>query len=270
MRMLAVLAEAETTKACLDAAIAAARMIGGDVHIDALNVVVDPNALATSYEEVDLQMLRERHEGSAFERAAAVRLQFVSCVAGLGDDDPPIEWRAVPGAEEAEVVTAADGADLVIVAVPHNMDGHDALHAALFKTGRPCLVVPNSGTGTREAAAPVMLYWDGSDRPTPALEAALPWLRASSGVTLLLVDQPAERAAWVTQWLGDRDVGVTVKIIARDHDPLGQIIVEAACALGAALLVFGPRTHGLFVDWLRGGATHEIVTKTQVPTLLSH
>lgn len=59
MKILAVVAEAETTRTCLAAAVAAAARVDG-AEIDALHVVVDPKTLVASDEEIDIQMLRER------------------------------------------------------------------------------------------------------------------------------------------------------------------------------------------------------------------
>ncbi len=75
LQILAVLAEAETAAACLDAAEAAARSVGG-ASIEALHIIVDPRSLATASEEISFQHLREVYEGTPDERAAAVRAAF--------------------------------------------------------------------------------------------------------------------------------------------------------------------------------------------------
>jgi len=269
MRILAVLAEAETTHACLDAATAAARTLGG-ARIEALHVIVDPKALVTSDEELDIQFLREKYEGTAQERAAAVHRQFASWIAAADNDAAEVRWCSVAGAEETEVVRAAHDADLIVVPHPHDLDGYDALHAALFRTGRPLLLAP--GKWPRDVRFPghVVLYWHGEEYPTPALEAALPWFGAAEKVTVLLVGQAVTHSVWVTQWLDDREIMANVKSTDRHHETLDHCILETAHDLGAGLLVMGPRTHSGIVEWLTGGATHQLVNHIDLPTLLSH
>ncbi|RIA46711.1 hypothetical protein DFR49_1264 [Hephaestia caeni] len=269
MKILAVLAEAETTQTCLAAAVAAAARLGNS-RIEALHIVVDPKVLVTSDEEIDIQFLRERREGSATDRADAVRRQFLAFVAGMGDDSPHIDWRTLPGAEEPEVIRAAECADLVVLASPHDLDGHDARHAALFRTGKPALLVPDRWRTTGQFADRIVIYWAGSDHPTPALEAAVPWLQLASTVTVLLVDDPVERSAWISQWLEDRGIHAAIKAVDRHHDSTEHCVRAAAQELAADLLVVGPRTHSAIVDWLTGGATHAIVAHAELPILASH
>jgi nucleotide-binding universal stress UspA family protein len=264
-----VLAEADTTQTCLAAAGVAADRLD-DARIEALHVTVDPKALATSDEEVDIQMMRERREGTAADRAEAVRRQFLAYVAAMDDAGPQIDWRTVSGAEEPEVVRAADQADLVVMAAPHDLDGHDALHAALYRTGKPLLLVPDSWQLAAGAGERIAIYWDGDDGPTPALEAALPWLKRAATVTVLLIGVPVERSAWIGRWLDDQKIDVAVKALDRGDGSMEESVRAAAHDSGADLLVVGPRTHTALVGWFTGGATHAIVTHADLPILASH
>jgi hypothetical protein len=74
-KLLAIIAEAKTTARCLDLAERAA-VAAGDATIEALHISVDPSHLAAPSEEIDFQLLRERREGTAVERAAAVHAEF--------------------------------------------------------------------------------------------------------------------------------------------------------------------------------------------------
>lgn len=70
MKILAVIVGADSTATCLNAAVLGAQCVG-ECTIEALNVVVDPAHLVAASDEVDMQRLRERWEGTASERSAA-------------------------------------------------------------------------------------------------------------------------------------------------------------------------------------------------------
>lgn len=188
----------------------------------------------------------------------------------MDDDSPRIHWRTVSGAEEPEVIKAAEHADLVVLASPHDLDGHDARHAALFRTGKPLLLVPDGWRAPVRFADRIVIYWAAADHSTPALEAALPWLQTASTVTVLLVGSSEPHSAWLSQWLGDRGIAAPIKVIDRHHDSTEHCVRSAAQQLRADLLIVGPRTHSTIVDWLTGGATHAIVVHADLPILTSH
>ena len=100
MKILAIVTEAATARSCLDAAVVAAK-VDKFARIEALHVVVDPDQLVSSTEEVQIQRLRETAEGTASDKAMAAQAAFVAWNAGTADDTPRVEWKAPAGAEEA-------------------------------------------------------------------------------------------------------------------------------------------------------------------------
>ena len=54
-----------------------------------------------------------------------------------------VSYEEVVGGEEEENAPASRNADLLVMARPNNLDGHDAFHAAMFLSGsRSCLRPP--------------------------------------------------------------------------------------------------------------------------------
>ena len=115
IRILAVIAEAQTVATCLDLAVAAASRIG-DATIEALHVMVDPRRLDTAAEEVDFQLMREVEEGSAQDRAEAVRAAFDAWMARNPAAAPSVVWRKCVGSEERRVSQEARDFDLLVLA----------------------------------------------------------------------------------------------------------------------------------------------------------
>lgn len=119
IKLLAVIAEAATTSACLDAAEAAAHVLK-DATIEAFHVVVDPDYLVSASEEIAIQHLRERFEGTAQEREVATHTAYERWIAAHPDADIPLRWKERIGAEEENVEREAKDFDVLVMARPTN------------------------------------------------------------------------------------------------------------------------------------------------------
>lgn len=269
MRLLAIVAEAATARACLDAAMAAAAHTEDVVTIEALHVVVDLAHAAISSEEVAFEQMRELREGTAQERAEATRVVFVSWMAGLPDDAPKVGWTEVVGAEEDVVVEAAKRADLLVLAKPHNAEGHHALHAAVFKCGRPLLLAPADWTA-RDAGWHVAIAWDSSPAARKAIDGALPWLTTAREVTIILIDEPDVEATDLVALLEPRNIAPELRRVSRTGVSLGDQIINEADAAGADLLVMGAYRYNEPLEWLLGGTTRHALRHADLPLLLAH
>lgn len=271
LKLLAVVAEASTLVGCLDAAVAAAVGPGAPATIKALHVIVDPAHLVTSSEEVALQYLREARDGTAFERAAAARKMFDHWQAQRPEGGPPVGWKEVTGAEDEMVTREAWQADLLIVAKPRNLDGHDALHAAIFRSGKLVLLAPtdwndrSNGLGDHMAIA-----WNDTPPCRRAVTAALPWIKAARKVSILLIDEKEAVAAELISLLRAEDISPTLKSRARARGSLGDQIIDEAHAAGADALVMGAYRHNEVIEWLLGGTTRHALRHADLPMLLAH
>lgn len=271
LSLLAVAAEASRVYGCLNAAVAAAASIGKPVTIEALHVIVDPAHLITASEEVALQYLRESREGTALERAAAARHMFDSWLAHRSNGGPPVRWKEVSGAETEMLLLEARQADLLIVAKPQNPDGHDAFHAAIFRSGKPVLLVPadwndrSGGLGDH-----LVIAWNGTAACRRAVTATLPWIKAAKKVSILLIDVKEAGAEELISLLRAERVGFIVAIRERALGSLGDQIIDEAHAAGASVLVMGAYRHNEFIEWLLGGTTRHALRRADFPLLLAH
>jgi nucleotide-binding universal stress UspA family protein len=270
-KLLAVIAEAATAPACLDAAEAAAEVLG-NATIEALHVVVDPDYLAAAPEEISLQQLRIRHEGSAGEREAATLAAYEHWVAEHPNTDIPIVWKERLGCEEENVEQEARVFDVLVLARPTNMDGGDALHAAIHRIRHPFFLVPSRWRllPGDTFAEHIVVAWNDTEACRRSLEGALPWLRVARDVTVLLVDEDIAIARSAEDLLKQNDIGYRRRQVARDRETLGDQLVTEAHDLGADMLVMGTYRHNQFVEWLLGGTTRHVLARFDLPLFLAH
>ena len=274
MRILALVPEASCARACLEAAVAAARS-QTDTHVVALHVRVEPLKLLTSDEEVAIQRLRDAREGTAEHRADETR----SHVEGWKRSAPPelsqlVSYEEVVGGEEEEVLRASRNADLLVMARPTNLDGHDAFHAAVFLSRKSLLLVPADWKSEAGANVErhVLIAWKQSNQAVRAVEGAMPWLKHAGQVTVLTVHKPEQHTdpSRLLEVLSRE--GVQAQLI--EGEPIdgrtSARILATAEEIGASLIVMGAYRYGSLVEWALGKTTHRTIAQSKVPLMLAH
>ncbi|MCS0501923.1 universal stress protein [Ancylobacter mangrovi] len=269
MKITALLTAAATVHLCLDAAVTAARAAEG-AAVDALYIMVDPNKLVAPSEEIQFQRLREVREGAVEERAEAVHAAFLAWSDAEHDTTPVVQWRSVTGAEETSVLRETADTNLLVVVHNHNLDAYDALHAALWHTGKPVLLVPAAWEPKSATFSHVVVALSDHEIAADAIASAMPWLRAADHVTALRVGHPNDRAMQLCSRLQDAGIDADRRIVEPDSDNIGTQIVEEAHELGADLLVAGAYHHGSLVEWLMGGTTRHMLAAAKLPLWLEH
>lgn len=272
MKVLAILVGADSTPACLNAASIVATSLDHP-KVEALHVIVDPEKIIVASEEVEFQRLREGQEGTAKARADAVRSAFVAWSNGAADTTPPVEWKSITGTEEATVCEQAKAADILILVLAReeNMDEGDALHAAVFRTQKPVLVVPPDWNGAPPARfAHVAVGLSDSEATRHAIEGAGPWLRAAERVTAIRIGDRDDAALGLTRLLSEAGPEPELHLVAPEGSDLGAQIVREARAVGADLLVTGAYRHAQIIEWLMGGTTRHLLAAADIPLLLAH
>lgn len=273
MRILAVLAEAITARACLDGALAAAR-VEPDAQIEALHVKVDPDKLVEAPEEIAIQRLRERYEGTAKNRANAVRATFDQWMSAQSAiDSARIQWCELTGAETDKVLQEAQAAALLVLARPHDLDAHDAMHAILFSTTRPLLIPPDWSASKDEGlAGHIVIAWKPTRQARQAVEGAAPWLRCAAKVTILIIDESAVPESLDEIQALTRQFGISAAnmVVSPDIDEPAEQILRIAHEIRADALVMGAYRHNEIVEWVLGGTTRSILAKATIPLFLAH
>ncbi len=267
---LAVLDRAETAPAVLVAAQRLMALSGGGT-VQALALRAAP---ATSFlpsedvltAEIQAELAARQDHGAglrrAFDRWAAGGPSGPGGAAGWTEvEGPPAAALTAHGRASTAIVLARPG--------PHAPPAaHAALHAALFDTGRPVLLLPPDTQATPAFGRTIAIAWrDNDPGAAQALGAALPLLR---GAARVLVLRAGATPPTVPAALEDAGIRATAVPLARGEGPVGGALLATAAAQGADLLVMGAYAHGEWREALLGGVTRHMLTHASLPVLLRH
>lgn len=271
MRILSVLTSFASVPAALDAAELAAVALPG-ASIEALAVVVDPAHMMASSEEISIQQLRELKEGTGEQRARATHAAFDGWNERRDPKAASVTWRSVTGAE-TDIVIKEAVADIALIVMAHdaNMDATDALHAAIFSTGRPVLLVPTGwrpGARTHFSHLAVGLIDDVTMRR--AILAAEPWLRSADRVSAISIQGAGNVSADPASMWPLASIHPDYVTLAASQDKTAARLVQEAGRLKADLLVAGAYGRMELMEWLFGGVTRDLLEVADLPLLLAH
>lgn len=267
LNVLAVIEEARTARSCLTVAAMACR-VDPNASLTVLHVEVDPSRIFTAPEEISIQHLRTKIEGTAQERAMQAHQAFDQWVSFSGCQSA--RWIQMTGMVEETLRREAGFADLVAVARPHNLDSGDALHGAIFDTGKLVLFVPEPASRRQVFNDHVAIVWRPNAATRRALHHAMPWIRAASRVTVLCDDEanPAAEAAEMLRAEGVMPIIRQCRVVSGEH--LGARVLRESSEIHADVLVVGAFRFGMILEWMFDGMTHRILSDTELPVLLMH
>ena len=139
--IVAILSDPATARTGLNAAaVAAAAVPEGEV--EAFHARVKPESLIMITEEVMTDERRAELVALLDKKTQALRGIVQEWAAAYAQEHPPV-WNEIEG-DRVEAIVAERGktADLVVIVRPAEHEGKEALHAAIFETGRLLLLVP--------------------------------------------------------------------------------------------------------------------------------
>ena len=194
--------------------------------------------------------------------------------AKIGSDGLAWDWVHVDSPIADALIRFSALADLVVVSQASPAIYRDEPRAVVAPVATaaktPVLVVP--ATATRlDVAAPAVVAWNGSPEASVALRWALPLLRLSEGVHVLIVkdrleEYPSDAAA---RYLSRH--GIEPEIVQRPvGEGVGSAITAAAQEFGAGLIVMGAYGHSRMREFILGGTTRDMLERCAVPLLVAH
>jgi protein CrcB len=264
--VVAVLNRPEEAKGLLGAATRLLE-IGGGGRLKALAVRRPPMATILPSEEV-----------LTANREAALRAEqenWAEQLRGVVDDWSSrgrghgilTDWIDVEG-DAAEIVTDhGRRADFIVVAHPANHENERArqcMHAALFDTECPVLVVPRGVEGALGHV--IAIAWKDDERAYKAVRISLPILSKARSVHVLCAGGPAE----MPPILQEHDIAAELHSVPDGEGSTGERLLRTAHQVGADLLVMGAFAHGEWRELVFGGVTRTMLAKSDLPLLLRH
>jgi nucleotide-binding universal stress UspA family protein len=280
--ILACIDGTENDRAVLDHALQVAQRFIS--HIDVLHARFDVRgaSVSTGYERYIDRLLDIPVERITAEAATHARRHFGDWQvqrrlplreSGLAIQTPSTLWREIVGDENEAVARLGRLSDLVAIARPNERSTSSslmALETALFDTGRPVLMVPNSEP-TNLFHRP-LIAWNGSLEAARAVGFALPFLiECEDGVDVFAAPEPKHHSATGELLRYLRWHGIPAeRIPVEDSRAIGASLLAQADANNAGLIVMGAYTHGHYRQFLFGGVTRHVMQHAGVAVLLAH
>ena len=146
--------------------------------------------------------------------------------------------------------------------------------AALFESGRPVVVVPYIQKDPFKLDQ-VMVCWDGSRAAARAIGDAVPLLKKSKRVEIVIVANERGKAdeiagADLGEHLARHDLNVEVKRTVLGDVDVADVLLSHAADSGADFMVMGGYGHSRLREFVLGGVTRSIFRTMTVPVLMAH
>ena len=264
--VVAVLNRPREAEPLLDAATCLLE-IGGGGRLKALAVRLPPAAAILPSAEV-LTADREAAIRAEQENWARQLRDLVDHWASLTQQrGVRTEWLDIEG-DAAEIVSDhGRRSDAIVVALPA---GHESermrkcMHAALFDTESPVLVIPQGFHGPLGRV--IAIAWKNDERAVKAVLACIPILSKAQNVHVLCANGPTEMPAI----LAEHDIPAELHSVPDGEAPAAARILKAAHKFDADLLVMGAFAHGEWREFIFGGVTRYMLTSADLPLFMRH
>jgi nucleotide-binding universal stress UspA family protein len=179
---------------------------------------------------------------------------------------------------QREILAHARHADVSVMTRPGPLARvqEPILHALLFQSGRPVIVVPPEQR--RElACARILVAWKPTREAVRAVNDAMPFLGAAQNVVIATVDaQPSpsghgQAPGWdLAAQLARRGVRAEVRNLDSAGRSDARALLDEAVGIDADMIVLGGYGHARAMEYLLGGVTRELLTGSTIPLFLSH
>lgn len=272
--VLVPMAGLKPSERALQAGLGVARLFGG--KLDVVCAAIDPAATVTYLGEGSTgAVIEDLIEAAAREnrqRETAVR-ELAKKV--LGSDDAV---RIEVGRDVDVVASIGRFADIVVLEQPGEKSDPSfeiAVETVLLDSGRPALVVPEQQpvSAALEEGCTAVIAWRDTMEGARAVSAALPFLKRA-GMVQILSGEGAQLDGLLAYLAAH---GITTEQYAMGtergfmlDDHTGDEILDHCRRVGADLLVMGAYVHGTIRRIILGGPTRTVLSRAEIPVLMSH
>lgn len=267
--VLALLTRTETAPAIL----AGAERLGVLLHnarIEAMVMRILPISTIMPTEEILSKETEKKIRDHEIQRATALRDIFDRWTAQHPELIAP-RWIDEEGVTEALVKTWGERADYIVIGQPDSHADraeHDALHAALFASERPVLMMPRQAK--TQFGKTMAIAWREDKFTLHALLAALQLVPHADRVHVLMGHPPGSAPPKIPDVLAEHDIPVTAHELELGKNVFGAQLLATAHEVRADLLVMGAFVHNVWHNLLFGGVTKYILAHADIPVLMRH
>ena len=245
-------------------------------HLVGVAFVYDPKVSANLIVGIPAELIdAQRATTKQLANEAVARFEALAKLAGVMTESQMID--VAPGHVGDTFGRLARSFDLSVIrqAEPNKVEQEvPIIEGALFKSGRPVIVVPYVQTQGAQFDR-VMVGWDGSRTAARAIGDAMPVLeRAKMIEVFTVVAGPTKNTELpgidIGQHLSRHGLKVEVKRIPAEGINVPEAILSHAADISADFMVMGGYGHSRLREYVLGGATRGILTSMTLPTLMSN
>lgn len=191
--------------------------------------------------------------------------------------EAPVELRqeeTMLGGVEALVAKHAMHADITVLAASKDAPLEAAFEGALFKSGRPLLLVPMEEQPATIGKR-IVVAWKAKREAARALADAEPFLREADQITVVTVDASPNGYGEgpgrdICAYLAHKGFSVELRNVDGLGRPAEVALMSEARALEADLIVMGGYGHSRLREFVFGGVTRALSRNATMPVLMSH
>jgi nucleotide-binding universal stress UspA family protein len=205
------------------------------------------------------------------ERIAKLRTTFDAWASCIRQDDTAVQWNEAHGAESNIIEERGRRADFIVIAQPTPSDDaatRHEFHAALFRTERPLLVVPN--VSHKRFGRCVAIAWRDDSRTAKALIPALRVLAGAERVHLMVGVREGATVPAAPAVLQEHGITANLHVLPIGQQPFGKALLEKQHKLSADMLVMGAYVHAPLWRMIFGGVTKYVLDHVDVPVLMRY
>lgn len=188
---------------------------------------------------------------------------------------PSLAWVLEEGREDERIANRGRVVDLIVMGQSSDEASHPSLltlHAAIFETGRPVLMLPENTPDV--VGKNVVIVWNGASEAANSVAGGLGLIIGADKVTIVTVDTDKSvrrvGSEELAHYLSYHGVAAECRNIAAERAPVGQVISNFCSEIGSDLLIMGAFTHSRLIQVILGGVARHIIANANVPVLMIH
>jgi len=249
-----------------------------DAHLDVLCLGVDRTQTGYYYAGTNAFIQQETLH-KAQEDAATIETKVQERLAREG-----IAWTAEAAVAQIAglshlVAQRARFSDLVVMPRPYGeargIEDEAATEAVLFDGHAPVLIVPED-VDTANVGRKIVIAWNQSAEAMAAIKQAMPLMKEADLVNIAVVDPPkhgpdrSDPGGALSQMLSRHGVKSEISVLAKTMPRISDVLQRHAQDIAADMLIMGAYGHSRFREAILGGATRNMLEKTDIPVFMAH
>ena len=186
---------------------------------------------------------------------------------------PSASWTEAEGKQIEVIKSRGRLADLIAVAQPDRDQniGTNSLKAALFQTGRPVMMCPETKTVPTDLGQNITIAWNGSTEAVRCVVMTRRLIQAADKITILTVGDatPGTSGEEFQEYLGFREIDAELVSLPKSRSP-AEALMKTTQEIGANLMLMGAYGDSHDRETVFGGNTQQVVDHAKIPVILTH